>query len=465
MPRIIFFTIHNTTRWWKYLGSQIDFAEVIVLSDLRRDGDWSLVDDFYRFMRSGDPAGAAVARFGEQGCAEIILRCRLLRSLERELALQMIGSMTQAIECAFDELDPNLVLTFTIDRYVMDVMARTALARGIDLLEMTTSIVPGEVMFMRRGRPVHLREPSDSEVDAAVSVLCKEDFAPTYVRRAKKFSVWRFWRLFGYFALRGAYFNVLRFLRRDPFNAHYMDALKRLKHKIRVGDVAVLSLLDKNWEARLADAPRERRVFLGLQLFPEASMDYWLESHDMLAHDDVVVRYCETLGEAGYLILVKDHPLQFGFRQRELIQRLSELPFVVLVPYEVPAGELIGHCAVSVTFTGTIGFQAALAGLCSVVTAPYYATGQYFVDVASFKEIGSLIDRLKQWRPPDDLAAARREIVRHLLTIGIEGDYFTWQGFDPESQTTRDAVESLARSLNAYLPRLLGHPKSSRTPR
>src|ERR1700726_4133239 len=80
MPRIIFFTIHNTTRWWKYLGSQIDFADVTVLSDLRRDGDWSLVDDFYRFMRSGDPAGAAAARFGEDGCAEIILRCRLLRS-------------------------------------------------------------------------------------------------------------------------------------------------------------------------------------------------------------------------------------------------------------------------------------------------------------------------------------------------------------------------------------------------
>src|SRR6202035_2701064 len=135
MPRIIFFTIHNTTRWWEYLGSQIDFADVTVLSDLRQEGDRSLVDDFYRFMRSGDPAGAAAARFGEDGCAEIILRCRLLRSLERGLALRMIGGMAQAIECAFDEIDPELVLTFTIDRYVLDVLARTARARGIDMLE------------------------------------------------------------------------------------------------------------------------------------------------------------------------------------------------------------------------------------------------------------------------------------------------------------------------------------------
>ena len=41
MPRLVFFTIHSTTRWWQYLGSRIDFADVTVLSDLRGDGDRS----------------------------------------------------------------------------------------------------------------------------------------------------------------------------------------------------------------------------------------------------------------------------------------------------------------------------------------------------------------------------------------------------------------------------------------
>ena len=453
MPRLVLFTIHSTTQWWQYLGSRIDFADVTVLSDLRGDGDRSLVDDFYRFMRSGDAPVAAFARFGEDACAEIILRCRVLRSLERGLALRMIGSMAQAIECAFDELDPRLVLTFTIDRYVMDVMERTARARGIDFLEMTASIIPNEVMFMRRGQPVWLREPSDQHIEAATRELCKVDFAPTYVRNARKFSTWQFWRVFGYFALRGGFFNILRFLRRDPFNSHYLDALKRLKHKVRPGDVAALELLDRNWEARLGEEPRERRVFMGLQLFPEASMDYWLKSPDMLAHDDVVLRYCEVLGEAGYRIFVKDHPLQFGFRQRELFERLSKLPSVILVPYEVPANLLIRECAISVTFTGTIGFQAALSGLCSVVTEPYYATERHFLQIRSFDEIGGLVERLKQWRPLDATPAVRREIVRNLAAISVEGDYFTCLNFDPENQASREAVEGLARSLNNFLPR------------
>jgi len=455
MSRIIFFTIHNTTRWWKYLGSQIDFAEVTVLSDLRGDGDWSLVDEFYRFMRTGEPAAVALARFGEAGCSEIILRCRSLRSLDRDLAMKMIGGMTQAIESAFDRFDPRLIVTFTMDRYVIDVMARVARGRGIDLLEMTASPIPDQIMFHRRGQLVPLGEPSPEQLGEAVNILCADGFAPLYVRDANTFSPAQFWRVYTYFALRGAFFNVWRFLRRDPLNLHYIDALKRLKHKVRPGDGAVLGLLRQDWQARLEAVPKNRRVFCGLQLFPEASLDYWLRSQDLLAHDDVVVRYCEVLGEAGYHTFIKDHPLQFGFRQRELFERLSKMPSVTCVPYDVPATYLIEKCDVSVTFTGTIGFQAALAGLCSVVTDAYYADEEHYLHVRNFSEIDGIVDRLQRWRRPADMDAARRQIVRKVVAAGAPGDYFTWKKFDPDDAATQAATKSLVQSFNRLLPRFM----------
>ena len=222
----------------------------------------------------------------------------------------------------------------------------------------------------------------------------------------------------------------------------------------------MLGLLDRNWERRLAEVPRDRRVFVGLQLFPEASMDYWLKSPGMLAHDDVLVRYCEVLGRAGYHFFVKDHPLQFGFRQRDLFERLSSLPFVTLIPYDVPANLLIEMCAVSITFTGTIGFQAALAGRCSVVTDPYYASGNHFIHVRSVEEIGNLAERLERWQAPDDLTATRREIIRHLVEVSVKGNYFSWRKFDPGDQAARESVEPLAQSLNAHLPRFLKYRKT-----
>jgi hypothetical protein len=455
MPRIVFFTIHNTTSWWKYLGSQIDFADVTVLSDLRGDGDVCLVDDFYRFMRSGDPAGIAQERFGTDGCAEIIMRCRSLRSLERGLALKMIGGMTQAIEAAFDRLDPKLVVSFTMDRYVMDVLERVARARGINFLEMTASIMPDRIIFHQRGHLVPLREPAPEELDEAVDVLCTESFAPVYVQNAKKFSSSRFWQVYGYFVVRGAFFNVWRYLKRDPYNLHYVDSLKRLKHKVGARDVAVLDLLRNDWQARLNAVLKHRRVFCGLQLFPEASLDYWLKSHDMLAHDDVIVRYCEVLGRAGYHVFIKDHPLQFGFRCRELFERLSKIPSVTCVPYEVPANYLIENCEVSVTFTGTIGFQAALAGLCSVVTEPYYADEEHFLHVRNASEIDGIVERIENWRRPADLGAARRQIIKKLVAAGAIGNYFTWRKFDPDDEDAQQAVKTLVRSLNRFLPQFM----------
>jgi hypothetical protein len=147
--------------------------------------------------------------------------------------------------------------------------------------------------------------------------------------------------------------------------------------------------------------------------------------------------------------------LQFGFRRRELFDRLSRLESVTCVPYEVPANVLIEKCDVSVTFTGTIGFQAALAGLCSIVTEPYYATEEHYMHVRNFSEIDGIVDRLKNWQRPSDMDAARREIVRRLVAAGAPGNYFTWRKFDPDDEAARKGAESLVRSLNQWLPQLM----------
>ena len=54
----------------------------------------------------------------------------------------------------------------------------------------------------------------------------------------------------------------------------------------------------------------------GLQLFPEASIDYWLRNVELIDHDNLVVDAARSFSEQGFLVLVKDHPSQFGFRQR-----------------------------------------------------------------------------------------------------------------------------------------------------
>ena len=116
------------------------------------------------------------------------------------------------------------------------------------------------------------------------------------------------------------------------------------------------------WRRKLESVPRERRALFGLQLFPEASIDYWIGNVDLIDHENLVVRAARAFCEAGFTVVVKDHPLQFGFRQTELIDRLRALSSVIMVPYDVTGNEVLALCGVNFTFTGTMGLQAA----CSV---------------------------------------------------------------------------------------------------
>ena len=97
----------------------------------------------------------------------------------------------------------------------MDVMARIANARGIDFLEMTSSPIPDQSSSIAAASWFSW-ENHREELGKAVEILSEDGFAPVYVRDATKFSRAQFWRVFSYFAVRGAFFNVWRYLRRDP---------------------------------------------------------------------------------------------------------------------------------------------------------------------------------------------------------------------------------------------------------
>jgi hypothetical protein len=454
MTKVLAFAIHQTADWWKYLLGSLNFADGIVVSDIRGDGDFNIVGDFYATARKGG-SETALSTYGTEGCADIIRRCRVLRNLPYLQALSMIGGMHCAISQVFDRVRPTLSLSLTIDRYTTDIFARIAESRGIEHLEMTVSIIPDQIIFLKRGKLQHLWDPTDKEVDIRVRQVHSPNFIPAEVNRAKSFSIVKYFQTISYFRARGYYFNAKRFLTNDPWNLHYLDAQPFLDHKARWSDVSVLNLLDKQWRTTLEPIEIDKRVFLALQLFPEASMDYWLESLDMLDHDAVILQYCDVLGDAGYQVFVKDHPLQFGFRRRELINELARRDHVTLIPYEVPAQVLISLCDISVTLTGTVGFQAALAGLCSVVTDPYYATEDDYVHIRKRSEIGAVVDRIASFSRAENTDMRRRNLLRKLSGGSVPGDYFTFREFDPENPEKQKATQSLIDSLNTYLPKVI----------
>ncbi|MCC5015555.1 MULTISPECIES: hypothetical protein [unclassified Legionella] len=465
MTDVMFFSHHNTGPWWQYLADSLNFTKsVCLVSDLRGEGDICIVDDFYANLREKDCAQIALQHFSPALCDDIIRRCRVLRNQQKAQALAMIGAMWLTFDALIKKEKPKLLITFIIDRYVLDVLNRVLQSYNIPFLGLTASIVPDHVMFMVRGKLIHLREPEMQEIEKARKQLVNDSFTPSYVNNSKKFGRLQYWRTFLYFKLRGAAFELIRHLKRDKLNLHYLEALNRLDHKPRWPDYKVLNLLHEDWEKRLAEVAPDKRVFLALQLLPEASLDYWLDDLALLNNEQVVEEISKVLGQAGYTVFVKDHPLQFGFRKREVMQRLAKLPYVVLVPYAAPATHLIKECPITVTFTGTIGFQSALAGACSIVSGAYYSDEQHFVHFHNLHDITLLPQKIAAFqkdKPQKISDAAIDSLLTNLLSASAPGDLFSFRRFDRNQPQHVEKAATLVESLNKYLPQFLVARKES----
>lgn len=459
---ILIYAFHGVVDWWMHVAVNMGFERSVVVTDLRGHGDRSVVDDFYaEYRRQMALAQPHTAAFTPPDLDDIVARCRVLRWLPRKQADAMICAMAWAFNRVLDETKPVAVVAFPIDNYVGDVLARLGTSRGIPYIELTASMVADQALVTYRGKLLTVpKTVTDEAISRIVHEVCDPLFVPSYARVKNKYTSARFYRTLGYFRLRAMAFKLVSIIKRDPLNCHYVDSLFFLGHKPRISDHKVIGLQDFTWRDKLAAFDKDKTIFFGLQLFPEASIDYWIANRNLIDYEDVVVEAAQAFSAAGFQILVKDHPLQFGFRQRELIERLLAIPNTVFLPYDVSGNEALSVVGANFTLTGTLGLQAALFGLKSVVTPAWYASPEQFITFDTRDEVRRLPQRVLEWSRPGTLEDAQRAIIARILKGSFPGDFFTFKGFEREKAppAVRDLAIEFGKFVRTYLD--LGRSKS-----
>jgi hypothetical protein len=454
MTTALIYAIHRTHDWWAHVGANLGFDKVTVLTDRRGQGDASITDAYYAAYRSRYAARAVASPLLDAAeVTDVIARCRVLRWLPVRKASAMALAMADAMEAQLEAVRPGYVISFPIDNYNQDVLARLARKRGLPYFEVTASALPGMCMLMHRGKLITAQAQADpAAVEARIHEIADPLFTPAYVQGQAAYTPLRFLKTLGYFRIRAAFFQLYAWTRRDPLNTHYVDAQPWLGHKAKWSDVRVTGMVEPDWEAKVEAFPMEKRVLYGLQLFPEAAIDYWIEDLDLVRHEDVLVEIARRMTAAGYQIVVKDHPLQFGFRQTQLLDRLKAFPNVVIVPYEVSGNALLARCGVNVTATGTLGLQAGLLGNVSITGEAYYVTDDDFVVLHEARDLEGLAETVAERAPPASLHDRQARIIANLLQGSFDADFFSFKGFDPAAPNP--ATAELGRRLGAQLRRL-----------
>ena len=388
---------------------------------------------------------------------DIVARCRVLRWLPPTTARSMVLGWAEVFDKVLDKVKPDAILCWSLDRYISDVLAYLVEGRGGKLYELGVSPLPDAVMLMRRGALLTHDIPIDPVVlDNHIHTLTDSLFTPSYAVRRVPYTLSRWWRTFSYFKLRGLVFWIMSIFKRDPLNLHYVDSQSFLGHKPRVRDVRVLGMFDSDWQMQIERFSQARRLFLPLQLFPEASIDYWIRDLGLIEHEHLLVKVTTAFSKAGFIIVIKDHPLQFGFRQKELIDRLKVIQNVVFVPYDVSGNALLEQCDVIFTCTGTLGMQAALVGKVAITTPTYFTTSEDFVVLNTLVEVEELPARVDALLPVRDAALAERQrrIVGLLMKGSFSGDYYAFRTFNASNGTDTYSSDRLAEVVGAAMRRV-----------
>lgn len=435
---VLAYTIHNGEPWWRAVGAHLNFEGFKTVSDLRGEGDYCVVDDFYAaYRRHYRERAEQSSLLSRDEVDDVIARCRVLRWLPRRKAAAMALAMADAFDIVLDAVRPVAVVAWPIDRYVSDVLARLALARGIPCYDITASPLLNRTMMLFRGQIVATEEAlAEEQVEEARRELADPLFMLPHLVRKRRYGAIKFAKTFSYFKLRAWAFWGISYLKRDPLNLHYVDAQSFLGHKPRLGDVRMLWSMESDWQERFERMPKERRLFLALQLFPEASIDYWISDLGLVQHEDMLVEIAQAFSQAGWAIAVKDHPLQFGFRQMGLIDRLRRIENVTIVPYSVTGNEVLALADATFTCTGTLGMQSAMLGKRAITAEAYFTTPGDFITIRSRAEIAGLPARVAAFEPAGSDEDRQRRIAEKLLRGSFPGDYMTFMGFREHSDPT-----------------------------
>lgn len=430
-----------------YLSSIVQYMdhsnESVILSGHKKYDKSGMCNEYYSFLKKNK----SEIFFLSDVDFSIIKRCRLLRELPLDSAILHLNSMRHAIRNVFDNERPDIVLSETIDSYIMDILQIEAEARKIPFIGLVNVFLNGYFRISARGEYNYVREPDINEVEQVLNQLEKKDYLPNFLLHDIKkpmLSVFNKW-------IRNLskipYFSIKRIITSEYYNYHYWASVKvscksfNFFPKFEIGDYG--------WQKEIL-CHGKTVIYVPLQMVPEATVDYWCESLDVIEYDKVLLSFIEK--HQDFHFLIKEHPYVIGYRKNSFYKKLQSMNNVTICPTQINSNYLFDYYSAVLVWTGTVGFESKLRGkpiLC--FTKPYY-----FKNNDSFKLVNNktatdeILDFIFSGQ---EVVTQEKKInmVSFLLSGVDKGDLIVDGTWKDDDENDFKKMTEVANSLKKYL--------------
>jgi hypothetical protein len=416
-------------------------ADIRFVSGFKQLDQTGLVDAYYGYV--GESRGIAPAVHPDD--VDVVRRCRLLRTLDEPTAHAHVGAMRRAVREMLHREKPDVIICESIDQYLHDLLFREAAALGIPAYGLIRSFVNGYFRVSERGEYVAVRSPHDEEVRAVLAKLIAADYLPQNLFALKRYPRLTYLRIQLSNLLRVVYFAAFRRVAAEPYNYHYWASARGT----RVYSTHLMpqaSLGDRAWQQRISQTGKPV-VYVPLQHYPEATIDYWCDDVALVDYPAALVRILAHLRH-DFHFLVKEHPGVWGFRKPSFYRDLARLESVTICPTNVLSQDCIASSDAVLVWTGSAGFEAGLRGKPVLTTCvPYYSSGNRFMKIGLEPSAGDVVRFVKRCQTTPMTESDRLELVRHILAGAFPGRFQNDGSFRKERPADVADAQHVGRCL------------------
>jgi hypothetical protein len=367
---------------------------------------------------------------------DFIKRCRLLRSLNKEDALLHLYSMKKAVSDAFDSEKPDLVISEVIDQYLIDLIKFECDKREVPFFGLVVSFVNGYFRITSRGERSIERHVNMFEVKKAIKEMEEITYIPNFVSQSST----RFKNIISISKriilnwARLPYFFIKRTFSGQKYNYHYWASQISAYNNFHI--LPAFRLGNKRWKDEVK-ATNKTIIYHPLQMYPEATIEYWCECLKDIDYDDKLIRIIKSM-DANFHFLIKEHPNVIGVRSTRLYKSLSSLSNVTIVPTEYSSNDVSKQSHAILVWTGSAGFEAALRGKpVLTICEPYYVFGDKFKKINENMPNHEVLEHIEL--NSNKLSYDNKiSLVTNLLSGLRPGKYIndaSWSPLNPEHMT------------------------------
>lgn len=383
MHRVLAYSRPSWHDWWvKVVTSAFEDCTIEYLSEFKTQTYIWIMGEFYKYWNHGE---VEQKLNDELIYEEVIARDRLLRNLDKNKAENIIDAMWSALNAILDEWKPTIVISITVDHYVLDLLSRACREKGIQFIGVSNCPLSGYSLITERGELNLIRQPSTQEVESAVKELQTPEYKPAYTTLKEYTFPGHVSRVLKFNAKR-----IVSWLKRykDPMNFFYI-ALPYFTDRKNIFYYFSIRYFDYEYKSKL-ESTKLPVVYIPLHYVPEATVDYWTRRLESIKYERELFKLIEALGDK-VLIVIKEHPASIGTRNSEFYKRLLNTNNLLLVSPNESSRDVLSNSDYVITWTGTVGLEASIMGkTVFLIGDPYYYEESSFIkikDVGEFKNI------------------------------------------------------------------------------